>query len=46
MADFTATAISKGDHWVIDVPGVASIEVSPRGRIKAGVVEQYRAAGN
>ncbi len=22
MADYTATAISEGDHWVIDVPGV------------------------
>ncbi|GAB3309622.1 hypothetical protein GCM10027451_19590 [Geodermatophilus aquaeductus] len=24
MADFTATAISEGDHWVIDVPGVGA----------------------
>ncbi|MGY1832037.1 hypothetical protein ACI8AA_16640 [Geodermatophilus sp. SYSU D01180] len=26
MADFTATAISEGDHWVIDVPGVGTAE--------------------
>ncbi|MGY1731756.1 hypothetical protein ACI798_09545 [Geodermatophilus sp. SYSU D01045] len=26
MADFTATAISEGDHWVIDVPGVGTTE--------------------
>ncbi|MGY1779648.1 hypothetical protein [Geodermatophilus sp. SYSU D01036] len=24
MADFTATAVSEGDHWVIDVPGVGT----------------------
>ena len=24
MADYTATAISEGDHWVIDVQGVGS----------------------
>ena len=24
MADYTATAISEGDHWVIDVPGVGT----------------------
>ncbi|NEM05407.1 hypothetical protein [Geodermatophilus normandii] len=26
MADFTATAISEGDHWVIDVPGVGATQ--------------------
>ena len=26
MADYTATAISEGDHWVIDVPGVGTTE--------------------
>jgi hypothetical protein len=26
MADYTATAISEGDHWVIDVEGVGSTE--------------------
>ena len=26
MADFTATAISEGDHWVIDVPGVGTTQ--------------------
>jgi hypothetical protein len=24
MADYTATAISEGDYWVIDVPGVGT----------------------
>jgi len=26
MADYTATAISEGDHWVIDVQGVGSTQ--------------------
>jgi hypothetical protein len=26
MADYTATAVSEGDHWVIDVPGVGSTQ--------------------
>ncbi len=26
MADYTATAISEGDHWVIDVPGIGTTE--------------------
>ena len=26
MADYTATAISEGDHWVIDVEGVGSTQ--------------------
>jgi hypothetical protein len=26
MPDYTATAISEGDHWVIDVPGVGTTE--------------------
>jgi hypothetical protein len=26
MPDYTATAISEGDHWVIDVPGVGSTQ--------------------
>jgi hypothetical protein len=26
MADYTATAIAEGDHWVIDVPGVGTTE--------------------
>ena len=26
MADYTATAICEGDHWVIDVPGVGTTE--------------------
>ena len=26
MADFTATATSEGNHWVIDVPGVGTTE--------------------
>jgi hypothetical protein len=27
MADYTATAISEGDHWVIDVQNVGSTQV-------------------
>jgi hypothetical protein len=26
MADYTATAICEGDHWVIDVSGVGSTQ--------------------
>jgi hypothetical protein len=26
MADVTATAVSEGDHWVIDVPGVGTTQ--------------------
>jgi hypothetical protein len=26
MADYTATAISEGDHWVIDVPDVGTTQ--------------------
>ena len=26
MADYTATAVSEGDHWVIDVQGVGSTQ--------------------
>jgi hypothetical protein len=26
MADYTAIAVSEGDHWVIDVPGVGTTE--------------------
>ena len=26
MSDYTATAISEGDHWVIDVPGVGTTQ--------------------
>ena len=26
MAEYTATAICEGDHWVIDVPGVGTTE--------------------
>ena len=26
MADYTATAICEGDHWVIDVPGIGTTE--------------------
>ena len=26
MAGYTATAISEGDHWVIDVPGVGTTQ--------------------
>jgi hypothetical protein len=26
MTDYTANAVSEGDHWVIDVPGVGTTE--------------------
>jgi predicted RNase H-like HicB family nuclease len=26
MADYTATAIAEGDHWVIDVPDVGTTQ--------------------
>ncbi len=26
MTDYTATAISEGDHWVIDVPGIGTTQ--------------------
>ena len=26
MADYTATAICEGDHWVIDVPGFGTTQ--------------------
>jgi hypothetical protein len=26
MAEYTATAVSEGDHWVIDVPGVGTTQ--------------------
>ena len=26
MADYTATAICEGDHWVVDVPGVGTTQ--------------------
>ena len=29
MADYTATAICEGDHWVIDIPGVGTTEPHP-----------------
>ena len=26
MAEYTATAICEGDHWIIDVPGVGTTD--------------------
>jgi hypothetical protein len=26
MADYTATAVCEGDHWVIDVPGIGTTQ--------------------
>ena len=26
MADYAATAVSEGDHWVIDVPGIGTTQ--------------------
>ena len=28
MATYTATAVSEGDHWVIDVPGVGTTQAA------------------
>ncbi len=28
MPDHTATAISEGDHWVVDVPGIGTTEAA------------------
>ncbi len=28
MADYTATAICEGDHWIIDVEGVGTTQAS------------------
>ena len=39
MADYTATAISEGDHWVIDVDGVGSTQADNFDDIEATAVD-------
>jgi hypothetical protein len=39
MADYTATAISEGDHWVIDVDGVGTAQADSFDDIEATAVD-------
>ncbi|WP_448624443.1 hypothetical protein [Geodermatophilus sp. URMC 64] len=39
MADYTATAISEGDHWVIDVQGVGSTQADSVEDLKEAALE-------
>ena len=39
MADYTATAISEGDHWVIDVDGVGTAQADDFDDIEATAVD-------
>lgn len=39
MADYTATAISEGDHWVIDVDGVGTAQAANFDDIEATAVD-------
>ena len=39
MADYTATAICEGDHWVIDVPGVGTTEADSVDDVEEMAVE-------
>ncbi len=39
MADYTATAISEGDHWVIDVDGVGTAQAGNFDDIEATAVD-------
>ena len=34
MATYTATAVSEGDHWVIDVPGIRTTEATSVGELR------------
>ena len=38
MAEYTATAISEGDHWVIDVDGVGTAQADAFDDIEATAV--------
>ena len=44
MVDFTATAISEGDHFVIDVPGVGTTEAASVADIEEMALELVIAA--
>jgi hypothetical protein len=39
MADYTATAICEGDHWVIDVDGVGTTRAATVDDIEATAVD-------
>ena len=39
MADYIATAVSEGDHWVIDVDGVGAAEADDFDDIEATAVD-------
>ena len=39
MADYTATAICEGDHWVIDVDGVGTTETDSVDTIEGMAVD-------
>ena len=39
MAEYTATAICEGDHWVIDVPGVGTTEADSVEAIEEAAVD-------
>ena len=39
MADYTATAISEGDHWVIDVPGVGTTQADTMDELEEMAVD-------
>ena len=39
MADYTATAICEGDHWIIDVDGVGTTQADSVDDIDEMVVE-------
>ncbi len=44
MADYTATAISEGDHWVIDVDGIGTAQADAFDDIEATAVDLVTAA--
>ena len=39
MADYTATAICEGDHWVVDVPGIGTTQADSVDDIEEMAVE-------
>ncbi len=39
MADYTATAICEGDHWVVDVPGIGTTQADSVDDIEEVAVE-------
>ncbi|UOY02127.1 hypothetical protein [Blastococcus sp. PRF04-17] len=39
MAGYTAIAVSEGDHWVVDVPGIGSTQAGGVEELRDRVVE-------